>query len=81
MVIRVFNYDADFIDDMKLFLELIKRNKLIVSEAMLHKNKHQLFSIAVRRMILSYNKQHMTDKPLSESQIEDLQKEMRGNGS
>lgn len=72
------NYDESFNADMQTFLELIKRNKVIVEVAMKHKNPNQLFSIAVRMLIQNFNANHANDKPLTQSQIDTLKEENRG---
>lgn len=77
MAMKRVSYDESFNDDMATFLELIKRNAVIRAEAMSHKNPDQLFSIAIRRMIMSYNKQHANDKPLTQTQIDAMILEYR----
>lgn len=75
---RTLVYDDDFETDMKTFLRLIERNKFIVKQGLTHKCNSQLFSIAVRRLIVSYNTQHANDKPLSRDELTDLIKEVKG---
>ena len=75
---RTLVYDDDFETDMKTFLRLIERNKTIVRQALHHKCKSQLFSIAIRRLIQSYNIQHANDKPLSRDELAELIKEVKG---
>lgn len=77
MAMKRVYYDVGFADELQMFLELIKRNSVIRTEAMNHynKNEDQLFSIAVRLMIMSYNRQHANDKPLTQTQLDDLAKQ------
>lgn len=75
---RTIVYEDDFETDMKTFLRLIERNKYVVKQGLKHKCNTQLFSIAVRRLIQSYNAQHAGDKPLSRDELAELIKEVKG---
>ncbi len=53
------SYDEDFVNDLNLFLQLIKVDKSITEK---YPNRKNYFSLAVRGLIRYYNKKRLEER-------------------